>query len=52
MFNSIHTMTYSAYGYCSWECLMNHKKRYTSPNRVSRKGYGNRQSYGHRSKWA
>jgi DNA-directed RNA polymerase subunit RPC12/RpoP len=22
-FNSMRDMTYSAYGYCSWECLMN-----------------------------
>ena len=29
-FSANQTMTYSVYGYCSWECLMNKRGLYTS----------------------
>lgn len=49
------TMTYSVYGYCSWDCLMNkshrnHNSNSARPNR--RNNSGQRNEGGHRSKWA
>jgi hypothetical protein len=47
------TMTYSVYGYCSWDCLMNKKTRNNTPNRHNRRQNNNqRADSGHRSKWA
>jgi hypothetical protein len=46
------TMTYSVYGYCSWDCLMNKKTRYNGPNKQNnRRNHNNRNEGGHRSKW-
>ncbi|MGD9819051.1 MAG: hypothetical protein AB7V04_10175 [Desulfomonilaceae bacterium] len=47
----VQTMTYSSYGYCSWECLMNKKTKGPSQNRSNRKS-GQRNSYNSRTKWA
>jgi hypothetical protein len=54
------TMTYSEYGYCSWDCLMNKKSRYNNnnshnnnnQNRPNRKNNGQRNYSGQRAKWA
>lgn len=46
------TMTYSEYGYCSWDCLMNKKSRYNQPNRMNRRNNGHRNYSGQRAKWA
>ncbi|AFM23982.1 hypothetical protein Desti_1269 [Desulfomonile tiedjei DSM 6799] len=45
------TMTYSVYGYCSWECLMNKNTKRGNSNRPNRKNSGVRE-VGSRSKWA
>jgi hypothetical protein len=49
-------MTYSVYGYCSWDCLMNKRSRYNGPakqnNRRNNNNNNNRNEGGHRSKWA
>ena len=48
------TMTYSVYGYCSWDCLMNKKSRNNAPNNRQNRRQNNQQRSdgGHRSKWA
>jgi len=47
------TMTYSVYGYCSWDCLMNKKSRSNNPNRNNRRQNNQRTENGQqRSKWA
>jgi hypothetical protein len=46
------TMTYSVYGYCSWDCLMNKKARTGQQNRVNRKNNGHKNPAGQRVKWA
>lgn len=43
-------MTYSAYGYCSWDCLMNVKKTRNNQNRVNRKNNGYKSASGQRSR--
>lgn len=49
-YNVVQTMTYSAYGYCSWECLMNHTKNSGGQNKVQRRLNGHRNTAGHRSR--
>jgi hypothetical protein len=39
-YNALHTMTYSAYGYCSWECLMKEKTVRKPRQRDGRKPQG------------
>jgi hypothetical protein len=66
-YTPVRTMTYSEYGYCSWECLMNKKNRTTnhsghnthnshnsnySQSRTNRKQNNQRNEAGTRSKWA
>jgi len=51
-YTATQTMTYSVYGYCSWDCLMNNKKRQNNQPRVNRKQGGMRNESSHRSKWA
>ncbi|MFH1116332.1 MAG: hypothetical protein V1792_20660 [Pseudomonadota bacterium] len=47
------TMTYSEYGYCSWDCLMNKKNRYNNQSKPPRKNNnGHRNFAGQRAKWA
>jgi hypothetical protein len=47
------TMTYSVYGYCSWDCLMNKNNRYNNSNRPNRRNNnGQRNEGAPRSKWA
>jgi hypothetical protein len=62
----VRTMTYSEYGYCSWDCLMNKKSRsnnynshnnshnnnQSNHNRSNRKQGSQRNDTGTRSKWA
>jgi DNA-directed RNA polymerase subunit RPC12/RpoP len=50
-FNRVQAMTYSAYGYCSWDCLMNHRKGGNQAKGNGRKGQ-NRAVAGNRSRWA
>lgn len=48
-------MTYSEYGYCSWDCLMKKKTHTGNQNnnfRANRKNNGQRAYAGSRSKWA
>ncbi len=42
------TMTYSVYGYCSWECLMNKKVRVNNQNRGNNNN-SNKRNNAHRS---
>jgi hypothetical protein len=63
-FTAVRTMTYSEYGYCSWDCLMNKKNRYNNRsqnsnqgqaqhnNRTNRRSNGQRNEAAPRSKWA
>ena len=54
-FTANQVMTYSVYGYCSWDCLMKKKSRVEGPNRQNRRNNGNngqRSEYGQRAKWA
>lgn len=44
-YTAVQTMTYSEYGYCSWDCLM--KKRTQPVNNYRNKS--NRRNNGHRS---
>ncbi len=50
-YTSNQTMTYSVYGYCSWDCLMNKSNRYNNQNRSNRRNNGPRTETRHRSKW-
>lgn len=50
-YTAIQTMTYSVYGYCSWDCLMNKSSRYNNPHRPNRRNNGPRPETRHRSKW-
>lgn len=51
-FVSNQTMTYSVYGYCSWDCLMNKKSKPHNHTRNNRKNNNQRNESGHRSRWA
>jgi hypothetical protein len=63
-YTPVRTMTYSEYGYCSWDCLMNKKNRpgnhsghnthnnHYNQNRTNRKQNNQRNEAGTRSKWA
>jgi len=44
-------MTYSVYGYCSWECLMNKRGRTGPSPRNNKKTNTNRNSGQNRTKW-
>ncbi len=45
-------MTYSVYGFCSWECLMKRGNQRNNHGKDNRKHNGNRNSNGQRSRWA
>ena len=45
-------MTYSVYGFCSWDCLMKRGSHRTNNGKDNRKQNGNRNSNGQRSRWA
>jgi hypothetical protein len=61
-YTPVRTMTYSEYGYCSWDCLMNKKNRSSNHNthnthnnnhnRTNRKQNSQRNEGATRSKWA
>ncbi|MFH0821307.1 MAG: hypothetical protein V2B18_01040 [Pseudomonadota bacterium] len=58
-YNPVQAMTYSAYGYCSWDCLMKSRNgnqgqtnNNNNGNRSNRKNHGNRAgSTNYRSRW-
>ncbi len=45
-------MTYSVYGYCSWDCLMKRGSHRNNQGKDTRKQNGNRSYNGQRSRWA
>ena len=63
-YTPVRTMTYSEYGYCSWDCLMNKRSRsnnhstnnnhnsHNNHNRTNRKNNNQNRDTGTRSKWA
>lgn len=54
-YTSVQAMTYSEYGYCSWDCLMKKKTHTGNQNnnaRSNRRNNGQRAYAGSRSKWA
>lgn len=58
-FTTNQTMTYSVYGYCSWDCLMNKKARGNNQNQNQNQNRNNRKNHnsnrtepGHRARWA
>lgn len=49
-YNIVQAMTYSAYGYCSWDCLMKHSRGSNNRNRDNRKSGGHRTQAGYRTR--
>ena len=49
-YNIMQTMTYSAYGYCSWDCLMKKKSHQGSAHKLNRRTNGLRSASWNRSK--
>ncbi len=49
-YNIMQTMTYSAYGYCSWDCLMKKKSHQRGPQKLNRRTNGFRNASWNRSK--
>ncbi len=50
-YTAVQTMTYSVYGYCSWDCLMKKKSHHPNHNRSQRRN-SRRNDFGNRSKSA
>lgn len=51
-YSALQTMTYSEYGYCSWDCLMNKRSQQSNRNKVNRRNNAQKHYSGHRAKWA